>query len=49
MWVLYLALVWLAIWLARRGSFTVLLVPVVGAAAWWSVISLGETYWGWTA
>jgi hypothetical protein len=48
MWLLYLVLLWLAIWLARRGSFTVLVVPVAGAAAWWSVISLGEAYWGWT-
>ena len=48
MWVLYLALLWLAIWLARRGSFAVLVVPVVAAVAWWSIISLGEEYGGWT-
>ena len=48
MWVLYLALLVLAIWLARRGSFTVLVVPVVAAVAWWSIISLGEAYGGWT-
>jgi hypothetical protein len=48
MWLLYLALLWLAIWLARRGSFTVLVVPVAAAAAWWSVISLGEAYGGWS-
>ena len=47
-WVLYLALLWLAIWLARRGSFAVLVVPVAAAVAWWSIIALGEEYGGWT-
>ena len=48
MWVLYLALLMLAIWLARRGSFLVLVVPVGAAVAWWSIIALGEEYGGWT-
>jgi hypothetical protein len=48
MWALYLALLWLTIWLARRGSFAVLVVPVVAAVAWWATISLGEEYGGWT-
>ena len=48
MWLEYLALLGLAIWLARRGSFAVLVVPVAAAVSWWSAISLGETYGGWT-
>jgi len=48
MWVLYLALLGLAIWLARRGSYAVLAVPVAAGVAWWAIISLGETYAGWT-
>ena len=48
MWLLYLALLGLGIWLARRGSYLVLAVPVVGGFAWWAIISLGETYAGWT-
>ena len=31
MWLLYLALLGLAVWLARRGSYVVLAVPVVAA------------------
>ena len=48
MWLLYLVLLGLAVWLTRRGSYAVLAVPVVAAVAWWGIISLGETYAGWT-
>ncbi len=48
MWLLYLVLLGLAVWLARRGSYAVLAVPVVAAVAWWGVISLGEAYWAWS-
>jgi hypothetical protein len=48
MWLLYLVLLALSVWLARRGSYAVLAVPVVAAVAWWGIISLGEAYWGWT-
>ncbi len=48
MWLLYLVLLGLAVWLARRGSYAVLAVPVVAGIAWWGVISLGEAYFGWT-
>ena len=47
MWLLYLVLLAVAIWLARRRSYFVLLVPVVAAGAWLTMISLGEAYWGW--
>jgi len=48
MWLLYLVLLAVGIWLTRRGSYFVLLVPVVAAGAWLTLISLGEAYWGWT-
>jgi hypothetical protein len=48
MWLLYLGLLATAGWLARRRSYLVLAVPVVGALAWWSLVSLGDAYWGWT-
>jgi hypothetical protein len=47
MWLLYVVLVGVGIWLTRRGSYFVLLVPVVAAGAWLTLISLGEAYWGW--
>ena len=47
MWLLYLVLVAVGIWLTRRGSYFVLLVPVVAAGLWLTLISLGEAYWGW--
>jgi hypothetical protein len=48
MWLLYLVLLGLGVWLARRGSYAVLAVPVVAAVAWWGIISLGEAYLDWT-
>ncbi len=48
MWLLYLVLLGLAGWLARRGSYAVLAVPVEAAFAWWGIISLGDAYGGWT-
>ncbi len=48
MWLLYLVLLAVGIWLTRRGSYFVLLVPVVAAGAWLTLISIGEAYWGWT-
>jgi hypothetical protein len=37
-----------AVRLARRRSYLVLMVPVVAGVAWWSLLSLGDAYWGWT-
>jgi len=49
LWLLFLVLVGVAIWLTRRRSYFVLLVPVVAAGSWLTLISLGEAYWGWSA
>jgi hypothetical protein len=48
MWLLYLVLLVAAVRLARRRSYLVLMVPVVAGVAWWSLLSLGDAYWGWT-
>jgi hypothetical protein len=48
MWLLFLVLVVLAVWLARRRSYWVLAVPVVGGAAWWGIVSAGERWLDWT-
>jgi hypothetical protein len=48
MWLLFGALLVLAVLLARRRSYLVLAVPLVAAVAWWGLVTLGETYWGWT-
>ena len=49
MWAFCLVLLAVAVWLSRRRSYLVLAVPVVAAAAWFALVSLGEAYWGWTA
>jgi hypothetical protein len=48
MWLLFLALLGVAVWLTRRRSYLVLLVPVVAGGAWLALISIGEAYWGWS-
>lgn len=48
MWLAYALLLGTAVWLARRRSYLVLTVPVVGALLWWAVISAGEAWLGWT-
>jgi hypothetical protein len=49
MWLLYAAALAATVLLTRRRSYWVLVPPVVGAAAWFALVSLGEAYWGWTA
>jgi hypothetical protein len=34
--------------LARRRSYAVLVAPVIAAVMWWTLVSLGDAYWGWT-
>ncbi|MFI7482003.1 hypothetical protein ACH9EU_06250 [Kocuria sp. M1R5S2] len=37
------------VWLVRRRSYLVLLVPVVAAATWFAVMLFGDLVLGWTA
>jgi hypothetical protein len=48
LWVLFVVLVVLAVLLARRRSYWVLAVPVLGGAFWWGFVSAGEAWLGWT-
>jgi hypothetical protein len=48
MWLLFLALVVVAVLLARRRSYWVLAVPVAGGTAWWGIVSAGERWLDWT-
>ncbi|MPZ71911.1 MAG: hypothetical protein GEU74_01560 [Nitriliruptorales bacterium] len=48
-----LALVWLSLLVAAwrwrpANPWAVLIVPVVAAAAWFAIVSLGEALFGWT-
>ena len=49
LWVGWLLGLWVAIGLVRRRSAWALAMPVVALAYWWLVITLGETYFDWTA
>ncbi len=46
---LYAAFVAAAVWLSRRRSWWVLAVPPAAAGAWFLMLHLGETFWGWSA
>ena len=48
MWLLFAVLVVIAVVLARRRTSWVLVVPVVGAGAWWAIVAAGEEWLGWT-
>jgi hypothetical protein len=48
LWLLFAVLLGVGVWLARRRSWWLLLVPVGGAVAWWAVVSAGEAWLGWT-
>jgi pheromone shutdown protein TraB len=48
MWLLYAGLLAAAVLLARRRSYAVLVAPVIAAVMWWTLVSLGDAYWGWT-
>jgi hypothetical protein len=48
MWVVYAVLLVAAFVLTRRRSLLVLAPPVLGAVLWWSVVSAGEAWLGWT-
>lgn len=45
----WVVLAWWLVRLARRGSWLTPLVPVVGAATWFVVMTLGDQLLGWTA
>jgi len=49
LWVGWLLGLWVTIGLVRRRSVWALGMPVVALAYWWLVITLGETYFDWTA
>lgn len=46
---LFAVLVAVMVALARRRSWWVLTMPVVAAGAWFLMLWLGETFWGWSA
>ena len=48
LWIIWFALVWYGVRLARAGSYLVLAVPVVAGVLWFLVITLGEQLLGWT-
>jgi hypothetical protein len=48
MWLLYLGLLVATFVLTRRRSYLVLVPPVLGAVLWWSIVSAGEAWLGWT-
>jgi hypothetical protein len=48
LWAVFVVLVVVAVLLARRRSYWVLSVPVLGGAFWWGVVSAGEAWLGWT-
>lgn len=49
LFVVWLALFAVAVWAIVRGSAWGLLVPVASMAIWWSALTAGETFLGWTA
>ena len=49
MWLFYAALLGLTVRLARRRSYWVLIVPLVGAVSWFALIQAGSAWWGWQA
>ncbi|MFF0990926.1 hypothetical protein [Kocuria nitroreducens] len=54
LWAIVLLGVWwvlltlVGVWLVRRRSYLVLLVPVVAAATWFGVMTFGGQVLGWT-
>ncbi len=49
LWLIWLALAWYALRLARAGSYLVLAVPIVAGAIWYLVLTVGEQALGWQA
>ncbi len=49
LWVIWLALVWYGVVLARRGSYLVLLVPIVAGVIWYAGLTFGEQVLDWQA
>ena len=49
LWVGWLLGLWVTIRLVRRRSPWALAMPVAALAFWWLVITLGETFFDWTA
>jgi hypothetical protein len=49
LWIVWLALLALAIWMLRRRPVLALLVPVVALGILVGVVTLGEALLGWTA
>jgi hypothetical protein len=49
LWVLWAALLGLAIWLLRRHPLWILAIPLVAVGILFGVIALGESVLGWSA
>ncbi len=49
LWIVWLVLAWFGVRLGRTGSYFVLAVPVVAAAIWFLVLTVGEQVLGWQA
>jgi len=49
LWIIWLALAWYGLRLARAGSYFVLVVPLVAGAIWYLVLTVGEQALGWQA
>lgn len=49
MYALFALLVVATVWLARRGSWWVLVGPPVAAVLWFAILSAGERFLGWQA
>ena len=49
LWIIWLALAWYGLRLARAGSYLVLVVPLVAGAIWYLVLTVGEQALGWQA
>jgi hypothetical protein len=49
LWVVLAVLIVVGVRLARRHSYWVLAVPVVGGLLWWATLTAGEAWLDWTA
>lgn len=49
LWIIWLALAWYGLRLARTGSYLVLVLPFAGGAIWYVVLTVGEQALGWQA